>query len=142
MRITMKTRHDFLYGFATAALLGGLVWIASISGGEGKKTEKKKGIPDAVAEAQTPRDVKETRPEQKKTKHDLSDIFKEDNQEPSSPALNDQPEKGRMNGFDFFRDALGAMKPKGKTFEQAMKEDMDAKPKIMAAHKQLLEKRY
>src|SRR4051794_27569859 len=64
--------------------------------------------PDAVAEAQTPREVPSDRPEQKQTEHDRSEKFFPPNVPPSSKALEDQPEQGRMKGFDFARDSLGA----------------------------------
>ena len=47
-----------------------------------------------------------------------------------------------MNGFDFSRDALGSKEPKGPTLAEVMKDDMAAKPKVMAMQKALLEKRY
>src|SRR5262249_32612517 len=50
---------------------------------------------DAVAEAQTPKEVPVERPEQKKTAHDLSDSFTSKNAKPSSEALVNQPEGGR-----------------------------------------------
>ena len=96
---------------------------------------------DAVQDAQTPRQPKATRPEQKKNKHDESDIFSEEKSPPSSPALEQQPSKGRMDGFDFSRDPLGAPKPK-MTLEEIMKADIEAKPKVMEAHRKLLEARY
>ena len=56
------------------------------------------------------------RPEQKKTAHDLSDVFNPSTALPTSEALVDQQDRGQMLGFDFYRDPLGAMKP-GMTFE-------------------------
>jgi cytochrome c peroxidase len=46
-----------------------------------------------------------------------------------------------MNGFDFYRDPLGAMKP-GMTFEEVYKAAVTAKPKVMATQRKLLEARY
>src|SRR5262249_56671968 len=66
---------------------------------------------DAVVEAQTPRNVQATRPEQRKTAHDQSDVFGYGNAEPSSEALADQTDHGGMYGFDFYRDPLGASRP-------------------------------
>lgn len=97
--------------------------------------------PDAIEEAQTPRKVPISRPEQKKSKHDKSNIFKEKNAPDSSPALEDQFEGGRLPGFDFYRDPLDAKKP-GTTFEEIMKADIQAKPKVMAKQRQWLEKHY
>jgi hypothetical protein len=60
------------------------------------------------------------RSEQKKTAHDLSDVFNPSNALPTSEALIDQQDRGQMLGFDFYRDPLGAMKP-GMTFEDFFK---------------------
>jgi len=98
-------------------------------------------LPDAVEEAQTPRDVERTRPEQKLTAHDKSDIFSAKKAPPIDPALKDQPKGGEITGFDFYRDPLNAEKP-FMTFEEVMKKDVEQKPKIMAMQKKLLEKRY
>jgi hypothetical protein len=65
------------------------------------------------------------RPEQKKSKHDRSDVFAPDNAPPSSRALRNQPEKGKQLGFDFARDPLNAMRPM-QTFEEIMKEDAES----------------
>ena len=46
-----------------------------------------------------------------------------------------------MKGFDFRRDPLNAKKPM-MTFEEIMKEDIAAKPKVMAPQRKLLESRY
>jgi cytochrome c peroxidase len=96
---------------------------------------------DAVVDAQTTKDVPVTRPEQRKTEHDLSDIFKAPSAESSSPALNNQPEQGKMLGFDFARDPLNSKRPM-MTFEEIMKEDVAIKPNVMELQRQLLEKRY
>jgi cytochrome c peroxidase len=97
--------------------------------------------PDAIVEAQTSREVPVSRPEQRKTDHDRSDIFKSTNAKPSSPALNNQPEQGKINGFDFARDPLNAKRPM-QTFEEIMTEDVNLKAKVMEMHRSLLEKRY
>jgi hypothetical protein len=68
--------------------------------GEKSTTSRFGGSQDAVTDAQTPRDVPNERPEQKKTAHDLSDIFAPGKASPSSAALIDQPEQGGMTGFD------------------------------------------
>src|SRR5215475_6390949 len=54
---------------------------------------------DAVVDAQTTQSVPITRPGQRKTEHDLSDIFKAPSAESSSPALVNQPDQGKMLGF-------------------------------------------
>src|SRR5262249_57147609 len=59
----------------------------------------------------------------------------------ASRAFEDQPEKGMFKGFDFRRDPLNSKKPK-MTLDQIMKEDVEAKPKVMETQKKLLESRY
>jgi hypothetical protein len=93
---------------------------------------------DAVADAQTPRAVPATRPEQQKNEHDTSNVFAGPAAPHSSEALKQQPDEGEIKGFDFGRDALGAKKPM-QTFEETMKQDIADKPKVMAAQRQLLE---
>lgn len=97
--------------------------------------------PDAVAAAQTPQAVPLERPEQQKSKHDQSAAFKAENATPSSRALAEQPDEGKILGFDFYRDPLNAKKPM-QTFEETMKQDVADKPKVMAAQRELLEARY
>ena len=96
---------------------------------------------DAVQDAQTPRAVPEMRPEQRKTEHDRSAVFRPGTPAPSSSALPTQPDEGRVTGFDFSRDPFGAKKPL-QTFEETMKADIDAKPGVMAAQRKLLESRF
>ena len=81
------------------------------------------------------------RPEQKKTEHDLSDVFKPANAVPSSDAIGNQPDHGGMTGFDLYSDAVGAAKP-GMTFEEIYKHLVAGRPKANAAQQQLLESRY
>jgi len=102
----------FLAGFVA----GSLVLLVHSQEAKTKPPAKETAPPDAVAEAQTPREVADERPEQKKTAHDLSDIFAPGKALPSSEALVNQTDQGQMLGFDFYRDPLGAMKP-GMTFE-------------------------
>src|SRR5262249_10220790 len=104
---------------------------------------RQQGTPsrDAVVDAQSTQNVPVTRPEQRKTEHDRSGVFKDTNAESSSPALNNQPEQGKMQGFDFSRDPLNAKRPMV-TFEEIMAEDVALKPRVMAAQRQLLESRY
>lgn len=96
---------------------------------------------DAVAEAQEPRAVPIVRPEQRKTEHDRSGIFEAQKARPSSPAFLDQPRDGKIVGFDFARDPLGAEKPMQEP-EEMMKKDIAAKPKVMETQRKLLERRY
>jgi cytochrome c peroxidase len=98
-------------------------------------------LPDAVQEAQTPRDVPQTRPEQQLSDHDKSDIFTAGKAVPLTPALADQPDQGKVTGFDFYRDPLNAKKP-GQTPDEIMKADIADKPKVMEQQRKLLESRY
>src|SRR5687768_7384516 len=99
-------------------------------------------LPDAVQEAQTPRQVARTRPEQQKTERDDPKRFAGTNAPSLSPAFKDQPEEGKIKGFDFARDPLNAKTPIFTTFEDIMKADEAAKPGVMAKQRELLESRY
>jgi cytochrome c peroxidase len=96
---------------------------------------------DAVTRGQQPSSVQVTRPEQKKTAHDLSDVFKAGNAKPSSPVTNDQPKQGKISGFDFYRDPLNSDRPNQAPEEIVQKETAN-KPAVMAAQRTLLERRY
>jgi cytochrome c peroxidase/peptidoglycan hydrolase-like protein with peptidoglycan-binding domain len=96
---------------------------------------------EAVQEAQTPRMVPQDRPEQQRSAHDRSDRFQATQAQPSSPAFADQPDEGKVLGFDFFRDPLNAKRPM-QTFDDVRQADVQAKPGVMAAQQQLLERRY
>ncbi|MHA3772150.1 cytochrome B6 [Verrucomicrobiota bacterium sgz303538] len=98
-------------------------------------------LPDAVQDAQTPRQVERKRPEQQLTEHDRSDIFLAPNAPPSSQVLPQQPEQGQVKGFDFYRDPLNSKKPM-QSPDEIVAADKAEKPKVMEAQRQLLEKRY
>jgi len=83
-------------------LAGGLVLLVHLAAGENPNAQPPRGPRDAIGDAQTPKEVPAERPEQKKTAHDLSDIFTPSKAAPSSEALTDQPEHGGMTGFDFY----------------------------------------
>jgi cytochrome c peroxidase len=137
----MDKRRNLVAGAIGALLAGGLVLLVRSAAGDDPKASPSQRPPDTIAEAQTPKEVPVERPEQKKTAHDLSDIFKQEKARPSSEALVNQPEGGGMNGFDFYRDPLGATKP-GMTFEEIYKAAVAAKPKVNATQRKLLEARY
>jgi cytochrome c peroxidase len=128
---------------SAALLAGGFSMIAATVAAQQAPPTPRAATPpsDAVTEAQTPRKVPEERPEQAKTKHDLSEIFDATKARPSSPALAEQPDKGGNPGFDFYRDPLNSKRPM-ETFEAIMKADVAAKPKVMADQRTLLERRY
>ncbi len=96
---------------------------------------------DAVQNAQTVREVPTTRPEQKKNEHDRSSVFDPQNAMPASPAFNNQPDNGKVLGFDFSRDPFNAKKPM-QTFEETMKADIADRPKVMRTQQELLNRRY
>ena len=88
----------FLAGFAAGSL--GLVVFSQEAGR--KSTANGTAPPDAIAEAQTPKEVPVERPEQKKTAHDLSDIFAPSNALPITGALVNQTDQGQIerHGYD------------------------------------------
>jgi cytochrome c peroxidase len=136
----MRNYSSLSRGMGAIAGLSVLALVAYY--GEGQEGKRRPAPPhDAVADAQTPREVEATRPEQKKTAHDRSEMFAASNAVPSSPAFADQPEKGQLQGFDFYRDPLDAKRPM-QTFEEIMRADVAAKPKVMATQRKLLESRY
>jgi cytochrome c peroxidase len=90
---------------------------------------------DAVAQGQAPpRGVTPSPP-------DASKAFDPTNAPPSSDAFDDQPDGGKATGFDFARDPLNAKKPM-ETFDEIMKADVAAKPKVMDTQRKLLQTRY
>ena len=107
----------------------------------GISQQQKPTASEAVQEAQTPRQVQITRPEQQATTHDQSDIFSATNAPPSSPVFETQPDQGKMLGFDFARDPLNAKHPM-QPADEIVKNDIADKPKVTAAQQQLLERRY
>ena len=118
-----------------------LAFLAHVAIAQTTPPKKAPTPKDAVMEAQTARSVPVTRPEQKKTAHDLSDVFGASRAQPVSPVLSGQPDKGQITGFDFYRDPLNAKRPMQSPDEIA-RADIADKPKIMAAQKRLLESRY
>lgn len=137
----MLNRTAFVTAFAVVFLVGGIITSLLAQQKTAKQPDKSKAPRDAVAEAQTPKEVPIERPEQKKSKHDSSDIFKPGKAPPVTKDLSDQQDEGEMRGFDFYRDPLGAMKP-GMKFEDVYKAGVEAKPKVMATQRKLLEARY
>jgi cytochrome c peroxidase len=112
-----------------------LVLLSTSSGVEGQRTSSTP-VRDAIMEAQAPPAGGPTPgPE------DRSDRFGPARAEPSSSALETQPDKGQATGFDFYRDPLNAARPM-QSFEETMKADVADKSKVMAAQRTLLESRY
>ena len=98
-------------------------------------------LSEAVQEAQTPRAVPQDRPEQQLSEHDRSDLSQATRAQPSSTSFANQPDQGEVLSFEFYRDSLNAKRPT-QTFDEIMQADVQAKPCIMAAQQQLLERRY
>ena len=130
-------------GMETIAVLivGSVALLMHSAAGQQSTTAPSRVSKDAITDAQTPRDVPNERPEQKRSTHDMSDVFAPRKALPSSGALIDQPEQGGMTGFDFYRDPLGAMKP-GTTFEEIYTAAVAGKPTVSARQRKLLESRY
>ena len=135
----MKTTPAF-----PLALAVGVIFTALVSPHHCRAEEPKpSGTPlsDAIQDAQSPRTVAASRPEQKKTEHDESEVFSAGNAVPMSNALKDQPDGGAALGFDFYRDPLGSKKPMMSPME-IEKADKAAKDGVMAQQRKLLESRY
>ena len=135
----MKTKKGT--AILSSIVMTGFLLVSSESWTQTKDSSTQKTPNDAVMEAQTSKVVPITRPEQKKNEHDLKDIFIPTKAEPSSTAFKEQPEEGKMEGFEFYRDPLNAKKPK-MTFDEIYKADVADKSKVMKMQKELLEKRY
>ncbi len=118
-----------------------LLMLACARAQQNPAAQAQPAAPDAIAEAQTPRQAPAARVEQQKNEHDQSDAFKPDHAPHSAAALKDQPDQGKVTGFDFSRDPLNAKKPM-QTFEESMQQDVADKPNVMAAHRKFLETRY
>jgi cytochrome c peroxidase len=127
--------------FVLTLLASGHVLLMRSASGQDPNTQPLRRPRDAIADAQTPQEASASRPEQRKTAHDLSDIFTPSRAMPTSGALADQPEHGGMTGFDFYRDPLGAMHP-GTTFEEIYRAAVASKPEVLARQRTLLESRY
>ncbi len=97
--------------------------------------------PDAIEAARDSRSVPTRRPEQELSAHDKSADFQADHAPSDSTAYPSQPDGGQILGFDFYRDPLNAKKPM-QSPEEITAEDKQMKPKVMAAQRLLLEKRY
>src|SRR4051794_40046543 len=79
----------------------GMGMSVAISQSDMEQRPSRESSRDSVMEAQTPRETPVTRPEQRKNEHDRSNIFSATNAKPSSPAFENQPDKGKTLGFEF-----------------------------------------
>lgn len=127
----MSNPHKLFVPLAAGVFLG--AWMVSAA--------PQQPVRDPAAEAVNPQPVPAERPEQKQTEHDKSGAFDWKKPAPLSAALKDQPNGGRIAGFEFSRDPLGADKP-FLTLVEVMKKESEAKPKVMDAQRKLLAARY
>src|SRR3954465_1639645 len=143
-------RHTKLWVTGTLTLLTGLaLTIAACSRDaaaqdqqqQQQRRQRAAAATDAVQDAQTPRDVPQTRPEQQKNEHDRSDVFNPAKAPRSSSALENQPQKGEIQGFDFARDPLDSKRPM-QPADEIVQKDIADKAKVMEAQRKLLESRY
>jgi cytochrome c peroxidase len=141
----LRSERNFLITLGAIVLIGALAMLARSEpapADAARAPAKKAAAPfDAVQDAQTPRDVKKVRPEQRVNDHDRSEAFLPDNAPSSSTVLEQQPDKGAIEGFDFARDPLNAKQPK-QSAEEIMRADIAMKEQVMAAQRKLLESRY
>jgi len=96
---------------------------------------------DAVAEGQQSNQPPANRPEQTKNEHDQSNVFDPPQARPSSPIFVQQPKEGKNTGFDPFKDPFNADRP-NENPDEILRQLAAAKPKVMAAHRAVLERRY
>jgi cytochrome c peroxidase len=125
------------WGWLTLALVivAAAILLSLSSGVEGQRSSPGP-VRDAIQEAQAPPTGAPTPLPQ-----DRGDRFDATKADPSSSALETQPDKGQATGFDFYRDPLNAKRPL-QTFDEVMKADVADKAKVMAAHRKLLDTRY
>jgi hypothetical protein len=119
-------------------LLGGLV-LTTVA----QQTAPRPQV-DPIQGAQQPTSINSpspARPEQTKNAHDASAVFASGNAKAASPISNDQPNNGKISGFDFYRDPLNADRPKVDPAEIVQKETAN-RPRVMEAQRRLLESRY
>lgn len=128
---------------ATLSVAAAVLIVAGLAvySEEEQRKSPAKAPHDAVADAQEPRETKASRPEQKKSRHDRSEVFLATKSSPITSALDEQPKGGDVTGFDFYRDPLNSDKPMTSASE-VMKQDIAEKPKVTQMQRKLLEKRY
>jgi cytochrome c peroxidase len=127
---------------SVACVLGVCVVTAlSLQNSQRQVSGSQKQTTDAVEAAQKPAAVPNNRPEQQKTDHDRSALFTLADAEPSSAVFRNQPNAGRLTGFDFYRDPLGSPRPL-MTFDEIMNKESGNKATVMKAQMVLLESRY
>jgi cytochrome c peroxidase len=134
----MKKSNILFLAITGVSLFG---FIANNAIGKNDK-EASKDSDDAVVRAQEARSVEKKEKIDKQTEaHDKSDIFKASNATPLSDAFKNQPDNGKISGFDFYRDALNSKKP-FETFEEIKNKDIKERPTVTKTQQALLQKRY
>ena len=93
----MPNMRGLVMGGILALVAGGVVLLVRSTASDKQYAPPPATPPDAIAEAQTPKEVPAERPEQKKTDHDLSDIFAPD--KAASPPRRPWPTKPIRVGF-------------------------------------------
>jgi len=137
--ISVRFPSNLLVGFG---LIVTAVTLAAAANQPPPEQRRETGrLPDAVQDAQTPRAANADRPELRQSDQDKSDKFTAPKAMPINPALNAQPQQGKVAGFEFYRDPLDAKRPM-QTFEETMKLDVAAKGLVMDQQRRLLETRY
>ncbi|MFL5330614.1 MAG: cytochrome B6 [Gemmataceae bacterium] len=123
-------------------LIGGTLLLGACSGNpQTGKESRPQPVADAAADAQVVQPVQANRPEQKHVDPLKADRFDPTKPAPITAALKNQPNQGRILGFDFARDPLGAEKP-FTMLDDVMKRESAAKASVMAAQRALLSSRY
>ena len=127
--------------FPVGGLLGGFALVMT-SVAQDQKAQPKAAPRDAVAEAQTSRDVQAERPEQKKSEHDRSDIFTRRRKQ-SLPLLPSKisPTKGESLA-SIFTATRSAPRSRWRHSRLSRRPTSPTKPKVMADQRKLLESRY
>src|SRR5262245_8150425 len=129
--------HKMVRQFAFVLAIA-VSWIITSAA---QQVSQQKTPSDAIDQAQRQKVSAATRPEQHKTAHDQSVEASAVNAKPASDIVDNQPKRGRISGFDFYRDPLNADQPNPNVDEIVKKESAN-KPNVMNAQRQLLESRY
>jgi cytochrome c peroxidase len=137
----MAVRYTSLVVVTAGIVVSSALFLLRSEEPHGDKPNKDRKPHDPAAEATAVGKVPTDRPEQQLNDHDRSELFDPTKPAPLTPALKDQPKQGRITGFDFARDPLNADKP-FTTFNEVMKKESAARPKVMADQRKLLESRY
>jgi hypothetical protein len=133
-------KFSLVFASLLVFLILGVIFVSTDVQTQRSAPDQQRRPQDAIMEAQTLQDVPITRPEQRRSGHDQSDVFSAKKAAPSSTAFEAQPDQGKVLGFDFYRDALNSKKPM-MTFEEIMQADVAEKPKVMETQQRLLERR-